>query len=109
MPFTLGAFCLASFSIIGLPPLGGAFSKWFLVTGAFDAGQPLMAAVFMLSSLLSIGYLMPIVVRGFFRPPPEGEPDQGMKEASPLMVVPLCTTALASLAIFFFEGIFPSL
>jgi multicomponent Na+:H+ antiporter subunit D len=104
MPFTLGAFCLGAFSIIGLPPLGGAWSKWFLVTGAFDAGQPLMAAVFMLSSLLSIGYLMPIVVRGFFHPPPEDEAEDGMREASPLMVVPLCATALACFAIFFFAG-----
>ena len=68
MPFTFGAFCIASFSIIGLPPLGGAWSKWFLVTGAFEAGEFWMGAVFMVSSLLSIGYLMPIVMRAFFRP-----------------------------------------
>lgn len=101
MPFTFGAFCIASFSIIGLPPLGGAWSKWFLVTGAVDAGQPWMAAVFMLSSLLSIGYLMPIVARGFFRPLPDGSED-GIKEAPLLMLLPICATALACLVIFFY-------
>ncbi len=101
MPFTFGAFCVASLSIIGLPPLGGAWSKWFLVTGAFDAGQPWMAMVFMVSSLLSIGYLMPIVVRAFFKPLPEGEPD-GIKEAPLLMLLPICTTALACFVIFFY-------
>ena len=40
MPITFGAFCIASFSIIGLPPFGGAWSKWYLVTGALEAGQP---------------------------------------------------------------------
>ncbi len=101
MPFTFGAFCLASFSIIGLPPLGGAWSKWFLVTGAFDAGQYWMGAIFMLSSLLSIGYLMPIVVRAFFRPLPEGEV-AGVADAPLLMLLPICTTALLCLVIFFY-------
>ena len=101
MPITFGAFCLASFSIIGLPPLGGAWSKWYLVTGALDAGQPWMAAVFMTSSLLSIGYLMPIVVRAFFRPLPDGE-DDSLAEAPPLILIPICLTALGCLVIFFY-------
>ncbi len=101
MPLTFGAFCIASFSIIGLPPFGGAWSKWFLVTGAFDAGQPWMVVVLMVSSLLSIGYLMPIVVRAFFRPLPEGE-EGGIKEAPLLILLPICTTALACFAIFFY-------
>ena len=106
MPFTFGAFCVASFSIIGLPPLGGAWSKWYLVMGAFDANASWMAAVFMTSSLLSIGYLMPIVVRAFFRPLPEGE-EEGLREAPLLMVVPLCATALLCFLIFFYaEGVY---
>lgn len=106
MPFTFGAFCIASFSIIGLPPMGGAWSKWYLVTGAFDAGQPWMVVVFMVSSLLSIGYLMPVVVRAFFRPVPEGEED-GMKEAPLLILLPICATALACIAIFFYaDGVY---
>ncbi|MGB0618018.1 MAG: proton-conducting transporter membrane subunit [Myxococcota bacterium] len=103
MPWTFGAFCVASFSIIGLPPMGGAWSKWFLVTGAVEAGQPLMAFVFMASSLLSIGYLMPIVVRAFFRESPEpveGEHPHG--EAPLLMLLPICTTALLCFVVFFY-------
>jgi multicomponent Na+:H+ antiporter subunit D len=106
MPFTFGAFCIAAFSIIGLPPFGGAWSKWFLVTGAFDAEQPWMVVVFMISSLLSIGYLMPIVVRAFFRPLPEGG-EGGIKEAPLLMLVPICTTAIGCFAIFFYaDGVY---
>ncbi len=101
MPLTFGAFCLASFSIIGLPPFGGAWSKWYLIMGSFDAGQPWMAVVFMLSSLLSIGYLMPIVVRAFFRPLPEGE-EPGLREAPLAMLLPICATALGCFAIFFY-------
>jgi len=103
MPFTFGAFCIASFSIIGLPPFGGAWSKWFLIQGAFDAGEPWMVVVFMISSLLSIGYLMPIVARAFFRPLPEGE-EEGVDDAPLLMLLPLCTTALACFVIFFYAN-----
>ncbi len=101
MPFTFGAFCVASFSIIGLPPFGGAWSKWFLVTGAFEADQFWLGMVFMVSSLLSIGYLMPIVVRAFFRPLPEGE-DDGVADAPLLMLLPICTTALLCFVAFFY-------
>ena len=101
MPFTFGAFCVASFSIIGLPPMGGAWSKWFLVTGAFEADQFLLGMVFMVSSLLSIGYLMPIVVRAFFRPLPEGE-EGGVADAPLLMLLPICTTALLCFVAFFY-------
>ena len=31
MPFTFGAFFLGALSIIGLPPVGGIWSKWYLV------------------------------------------------------------------------------
>lgn len=103
MPITFGAFFLGSLSIIGLPPMGGAWSKWYLALGAAEGDQFVFVFVLMLSSLLSIGYLMPIVVRGFFRPAPEGEGAAGgMKEASPAMVVPLSITALGSLALFFY-------
>ena len=60
MPFTMAAFTLGSLSIIGLPPFGGAWSKWYLALGAAESHQLVFVGVLMLSSLLSIGYLMPI-------------------------------------------------
>ena len=36
MPVTMTAFFIASLSIIGLPPLGGFWSKWFLALGTLD-------------------------------------------------------------------------
>jgi multicomponent Na+:H+ antiporter subunit D len=103
MPFTMAAFAIASLSIIGLPPLGGAWSKWYLALGAAEGGHFLLLAVLMLSSLLSVGYLMPIVARAFFAPPADrAEPGQGLREAPLLCVLPLCATALGSLALFFF-------
>ena len=101
MPFTMAAFALASLSIIGLPPFGGAFSKWYLVLGAAESEQRVFAGVLMLSSLLSVGYLMPIVVRAFFAPSRDGPGDAGVREAPLLCVVALCVTGLGCLALVF--------
>lgn len=110
MPLTMGAFFVASLSIIGLPPLGGMWSKFYLALGAADE-YPIFVAMLMLSSLLSIGYLIPIPVRAFFMPPAADdalEYDDGRGEGplageAPMMcVVPLCITAAGSVALFFF-------
>ena len=39
MPITMTAIALASLSIIGMPPLGGLWSKWQLALGTVDAGE----------------------------------------------------------------------
>ena len=72
MPITMLAFLVGALSIIGLPPFGGAWSKWTLALGALDAGYGIVVGVLMLSSLLSAGYLLPIVARGFFLPAAAG-------------------------------------
>ena len=107
MPFTMLAFFLASLSIIGLPPFGGVWSKWYLALGAAEGHQLVFLGVLMASSLLSIAYLMPVVVRAFFREPEPSRdrPDAGPQqicEAPLLCVVPLCMTAAGCVALFFF-------
>ena len=99
MPFTLTAFALASFSIIGLPPFGGAWSKWYLILGAAEGHQLVFVGVLALGSLLSAGYLMPVVGRAFFAGRPEA--GGGLSEAPWLCVAPLCLTALGCVALFF--------
>jgi multicomponent Na+:H+ antiporter subunit D len=111
MPFTFLAFFLGSCSVIGLPPMGGSWSKWFLIVGTADAGQRAMMAVLMASSLLSIGYLMPVVGRGFFRPPPADDEHNhdtgGIKEAPLLCVLPPVFTAVGCIVLFFYaDGIY---
>ncbi len=106
MPFTFGAFLLGSLSVIGLPPMGGSWSKWHLMLGSLEAGQLAMMAVLMASSLLSIGYLMPVVGRGFFRPAPAGDDHGdnpgGIHEAPLLCVLPPLLTGVGCIALFFY-------
>ena len=99
MPLTFAAFLIASISIIGIPPGGGCWSKWFLAVGTAESGKLVLMAVLMISSLLNIAYLIPIPVRGFM--PAPDQQTSGIREAPLFCVVPLCVTAIATIALFF--------
>ena len=58
MPFTMGAFLIGSLSVIGLPPLGGFVSKWYLVLGALERDYVWVVVVLLVSSLLNVFYLL---------------------------------------------------
>ncbi len=100
MPVTFFAFFLGALAVIGVPPMGGVWSKWHMITGAFESGYGLVVAALVISTLLNIAYLIPPVVRAFLYPSPEGQAT-GIKEAPLLCVVPLSLTALGCLAMFF--------
>jgi multicomponent Na+:H+ antiporter subunit D len=101
MPVTMAAFFIASLSIIGLPPLGGFWSKWFLALGTLDAQQLAMLGVLLAGSLLNIAYLLPIPIRAFFSREPEDPGSAGTGKAPPACVAALLLTAGACVALFF--------
>jgi len=100
MPVTMGAFTLAAIGLVGLPPVNGFISKWFLGQGILSAHQGVFLGVLLLSGLLNAAYLFPIVRRAFFV-----SSDSFIKfnEPSILLIFPIIVTALLSL----FLGIFP--
>jgi len=110
MPITMGAFFIGALSIIGLPPMGGSWSKWYLALGAAEADQIAFTFVLMISSLLSIGYLMPVVARAFFLPPKpwtdahgHEHPAQTERAEAPWLVTgPLVATAVGCVLLFFY-------
>jgi multicomponent Na+:H+ antiporter subunit D len=107
MPITFGAFFVGSLSIIGVPPAGGSWSKWYLGMGALEAGQLGLVAVLMVSSLLSLVYLLEVPVRAFFGTPPEdAHHAEGFHEAPWPSVVALVITALATMGLFFYPNPF---
>jgi|TARA_B110000495_G_scaffold129917_1_gene113088 multicomponent Na+:H+ antiporter subunit D len=100
MPITMGAFMIGSLSVIGLPPLGGFVSKWYIALGALDRDATWVVAVLLISSLLNVFYLLPVAVTAFFRTD-DSEEDQGIKEAPLACVVPLSLTAIGCFVLFF--------
>jgi multicomponent Na+:H+ antiporter subunit D len=101
MPFTFAAFTIGALSIIGLPPLAGVWSKWYLVLGALEDGQRFAVAVLMLSSLLNIWYLLQIPFMAFFGRPLTASRGAGIQEAPTACLIAIGLTATACVALFF--------
>lgn len=72
MPWTMGAFVVAAFSIVGVPPTCGFFSKWYLISGAFEAGAYHFAAALVISSLICAVLFFKVFEICFFEPMEEG-------------------------------------
>ena len=100
MPITMAAFFIASLSIIGVPPGGGTWSKWFLLLGTVEAEQWILMAVLMISSLLNIAYLIPIPFHAFFSGNKTSSAPVGFKEAPLFSVIALSITTLGCVILF---------
>jgi multicomponent Na+:H+ antiporter subunit D len=103
MPWTFGAFAVASLSMIGVPPAGGFISKWLLLVGAMDASQLGILIVLLASTMLNIAYFAPVVYTAFFCQPTDPHAHDHAHEAAPAMLVPLLITATLSVVV----GIYP--
>ena len=103
MPMTFLAFTLGAASIIGLPPMGGTWPKFFLMLGTAEAGQAWLMVALVLSSVLNILYLMPLSARAFFLPAGDPQADSTLKGSWLLWLPPLCA-ALGVCFLFFLTG-----
>ncbi|MBX3356269.1 MAG: hypothetical protein KF724_11305 [Phycisphaeraceae bacterium] len=60
-PMTIFAMALAGFSLIGLPPSGGFWAKWRLLTASVESGQWWWAVVILIGGMLAVGYITRIL------------------------------------------------
>ena len=101
MPWTTGGFHPAAFGMIGVPPMAGFISKWYLGLGGLEAGADWVLLVLAISSLLNAAYFLPILRTAWFDPPPEGtgedRPAAPVREAPLALLLPPLATAAAAL------------
>ena len=107
MPLTMTAFTLGALGMIGVPPIAGFVSKWYLGLGALEVGADWILAVLVMSSLLNGAYFLPLIYRGWFSLPPREWPHEQQLgsgrgwsgETHWMLLVPVVfTAALALLA-----------
>lgn len=108
MPWTMGAFTVAALGMIGVPPLAGFISKWYLGVGAVESGDYWVLGVLAVSSLLNAAYFLPILQAAWFTPqegdwPHEHHP-RGRFETSLWLLIPPLVTALLVLLAGLFAG-----
>ncbi len=87
MPFSMAAFVLAGFSLVGVPLTVGFVSKWYLILGALEKGWWPVAALILISSLLAVIYFWKIVEVVYFKPRPQDAPL--IHEAPLAMLIPM--------------------
>ena len=111
MPFTMLAFVIAAFSMIGIPPTCGFFSKLYLILGAVEAKAWIFVAALLVSVFLNIAYFFNVIKRAFFEPPePASAPDGGVRaaiavdEAPVSMLIPIWIMAIAIVLLGIFSG-----
>lgn len=103
MPLTLAAFTAASISLVGIPPMGGFTSKWAIAAAAMDSGTGIFAVlgpvVLLISALLTAGYLLPVMVDGYFTGDASTFEDSGKVEPNALMIAPMFILCCCSLLV----------
>ena len=94
MPITAVAFLICAFSVMGIPPMGGFFAKYLVISGSAATGHLWITLVFVGTAFLTIIYLM----RAFtmiFMGTPKTTP---AREGSATMVFSVALLAVLSVA-----------
>jgi multicomponent Na+:H+ antiporter subunit D len=102
MPLTTAALTVGALGMIGVPPIAGFVSKWYLGTGSVAAGADWVIVVLGGSALLNAMYFLPILHRAWFREPDGAWARQtaprGLETHWMLLMPPVLTALLSLLA-----------
>jgi proton-translocating NADH-quinone oxidoreductase chain N len=108
VPTMAVAFSVALAGLAGVPPLAGFVSKWFILTSAVRSSDALGyvgLGVFLLNSLLALGYYLPLIGTLFAPLPPHKEEARaGQIQISPWMALPITALGALVLAIGLYPG-----
>lgn len=108
-PWSMAAFTVAAISMVGLPPLAGFFSKWYLALGTIDNQNWLFLAVILISSLLNAVYFFRILEKVYMKNPDKDEQEEAIEvernEVSTSMLTPTLTLAISLFVIGFANAV----
>ena len=99
MPITFTCFTVLSLSLIGIPPTGGFYSKWYIATSALSADlgalSYLAPIILLISAILTAAYLLSISIDAFFG---KEEIEIEKKREPLLMVIPIVILTVIAVA-----------
>jgi NADH-quinone oxidoreductase subunit L/multicomponent Na+:H+ antiporter subunit D len=67
MPITMTCFAITAVGIIGLPPVAGWVSKWYMMKGYFTQGEVIFPLVLILSGIIELGFFAPPIMAAFLK------------------------------------------
>src|SRR5205814_6535791 len=94
-PWLAFALAVSMLSLLGFPGTAGFIGKWYILVAATAAGQLPLAAILVLTSVISAGYYLPVIMAMYMQPEPYEQAYTG-KHIGPLAgaVVPVSVAGL---------------
>ncbi|HEU5218560.1 MAG TPA: NADH-quinone oxidoreductase subunit N [Gemmatimonadales bacterium] len=102
-PWLAFALAVCMLSLLGFPGTFGFVGKWAILAAVVEAKQVVLAVILVLTSLVSAGYYLPVVMSVYMREPAGAESHSGSGLPRPAVI----TVALA-VAIVLLVGILPA-
>ncbi len=67
-PWLALAMTICILSLLGFPGTAGFIGKWYILTAATGAGYAILAAILVVTSVVSAGYYLPVVMAMYMKP-----------------------------------------
>jgi len=69
-PWLAFALAVCMLSLLGFPGTAGFIGKWYIIIAATSAGQNVLASILVLTSVVSAGYYLPVIMAMYMKPEP---------------------------------------
>jgi NADH-quinone oxidoreductase subunit N len=89
-------------SLLGFPGTFGFIGKWYIITAVVAEGHYILPVILVLTSVVSAGYYLPVIMAMYMRPAPSGDRYAGVR----LAPAALGTIALTIVAVLLL-GVWP--
>jgi len=94
------ALAVCMLSLLGFPGTAGFIGKWYILVAATAAHQTVLAAILVLTSVVSAGYYLPVIMAMYMKPEPFDHAHAAVRLGRPAgVVVAACVVGLLVLGI----------
>jgi NADH-quinone oxidoreductase subunit N len=99
-PWFALALAVCMLSLLGFPGTAGFIGKWYILVAATMARENVLAAILVLTSVVSAGYYLPVIMAMYMKPEPFDQAHAGVRLGRPAgVLVAACVIGLLVLGI----------
>ena len=80
-PWVAFGFSVCMFSLLGFPGTFGFMGKWYIISALAAEGQYILPVILVITSVVSAGYYLPVVMAMYMRPAPAADRYAGVRLA----------------------------
>ncbi len=102
-PWLAFGMTICMLSLLGFPGTAGFIGKWYVLSAATGGGYPILAAILVLTSVISAGYYLPVVMAMYMKGPAHEGSHAGVR--APRLVGATLAVMVAALLVF---GVWPN-